>query len=157
MNCNRNAYKNQRHFLEPISQNGRCNSGKAAQHDADHGDFDDGFARFRSEFAVSAQSAVVHQPAEGPLHHPTTRQSHKTLLIVAPPHDLKNQHIPIINIINQFPGITAARPDQSQSSLMVPSGGSISFLGLMRKVFPRTATGQDVKYGVEYLSHVGFS
>jgi hypothetical protein len=66
-------------------------SGQAAELNADHGDEYPGLRAGGGGFVVAHQPAVMHEPAEGALHHPATGQHFEPRGVVRALHHLDRQ------------------------------------------------------------------
>jgi len=59
-------------------------SSQSAELNSDHGDINPSLGTGLGGFVIARQSAVLHQPAEGSLHHPAARQHREALGRVGP-------------------------------------------------------------------------
>jgi len=84
-------------------------------HQICHCQIDHRFAGFRQRFVVFAQASVFPKPRKGSFHHPSARQDHKPMDIVVAFNDFQNPMSEFLDPLDEFPGISAIRPDQGQS------------------------------------------
>src|SRR5271169_5725136 len=66
-------------------------SSQAAELNSDHRDIDPSFGAGLGGFVITHESPLVHQPAEGSLHHPAARQYFEALDSVGAFNDLDGQ------------------------------------------------------------------
>ena len=62
---------------------------ESLEHDVDHAEVNQGFAGFRSAFAVHAESAIIVDPRDRSHHHPATRQDREAFGFVGTFHNLQ--------------------------------------------------------------------
>lgn len=84
------------------------------KHEMDHRDLDERLTGLRPILVVAAQSAIVGEPRDRPLHHPAPRQQLPGYDRVVPLDELQHPTAPPPQPDDQLPRITPIGPNQSQ-------------------------------------------
>src|SRR6185437_11429376 len=79
-----------------------------------HSNIDQRLTGIGEPFVIFAESAITPQPAEGPLHHPATRQNHESLHAYRTQHRLEKPTATLLHPLHQRTGISSVGPNELQ-------------------------------------------
>lgn len=100
--------------------------GQSANHEADHGDVDDGLAGGRQVFVVLAETTMASEPAERTLNDPTPRKNLEAFDVVGSFDNLHSEPVALAQTADPFQklaSISTVCPDEPQSQECVPDQG----------------------------------
>lgn len=97
--------------------------GESSAHEVDHGHLDHGFRAVGVGFVVAGETAVMHEPAEGPLDDPASRNHLKAFLggVEAGDFDIDAQAGAVVDDLGAIAGVGPRLRDAGWPSAMSES------------------------------------